>query len=791
VRTWTDQGRLECLRINARGDRRYRVDDLEAFLAEAARVGRRLPGRQSDGLEGVEERPPLRLVHDVGRGALAPATSDVEVPDARRRLEQSEALRRISRDLSAKLELEVVLGDLVDHAMTLFEADRGAVFLRERDGRYAPAVSRGLSQRYLDYVQAFRSPSIGAQALAEERCLAIVDYANDPRGAAVRSAVVQEGYDTVAAAPLVHDEQPLGLLMLYHDRRHPWQQSDMDVLDALAGQASLAISNARTYAQMATWAAQLQSIQQLGARLSRLSSVHEIALAIAAELRQLIDYHNVRVYKVIGDELEPVAWRGEIGEYTDEDAEQLRLKVGQGITGWVAANGVAQYLPDAAGDPRARTIPGTQDDLPESMLVAPLKFEDQVEGVIVLSKLGLHQFGDDELRLLEIYASLAAQALANADASERLAAQSTRLERQLRSQRDLLQITETILTTLDPAAVVSEIADRLGSLVSVDSLALYLIDPTGRELRPLIARGQYADLYMDHVLPLDGSLVGWAVRHGEAQLVPDQLTDPRVLPIKELGPVPGPLIVVPLRGPDTIIGGLILERLGSEAKFSEDEFELIKLYAAHVSIAMRNAEVHRAVEIRAQTDELTGLSNYRTFHEQLSKAVAQGVPFSLLMLDLDDFKSYNDRLGHQAGDALLQGIARALEKAGREADLVFRYGGDEFAMILPNTDASGIGAVAVAEKARRAVRSVVAGSLGRSGVPFAVTCSIGVATFPSDGRDASAMLLAADRACYVAKRSGRDRIATATEGLALAAEFLPMPPTPVDQPSVKGPVPTS
>jgi hypothetical protein len=224
VRTWTDQGRLECLRINARGDRRYRVDDLEAFLAEAARVGRRLPGRQGDALEPAEERPPLRLVHDVERGGLALApSSDAEVPDARRRLEQSEALRRISRDLSAKLELEVVLGDLVDHAMTLFEADRGAVFLRERDGRYAPAVSRGLSQRYLDYVQAFRSPSIGAQALAEQRCLAIVDYANDPRGAAVCAAVVQEGYDTVAAAPLVHDEQPLGLLMLYHDHRHPWQ----------------------------------------------------------------------------------------------------------------------------------------------------------------------------------------------------------------------------------------------------------------------------------------------------------------------------------------------------------------------------------------------------------------------------------------------------------------------------------------------------------------------------------------------------------------------------------------
>ena len=676
-----------------------------------------------------------------------------------------------------------MLGDLVDHAMVLFEADRGAVYQRQRDGRYLPVVARNLSRRYLEYVQTFRSPSLGAEVLAQRRSMAISDYANDPRGAALRTAVVQEGFDTVAAAPLVEEDEAVGLLVLYHDRRHPWSEADMEVLDALAGQASVAIGNARTYAQMVTWAAQLQSIHQLGARLSRLSTVREIGLTIAAELRQLIDYHNVRVYQIAGDELEPVAWRGEIGEYTDEFADQLRLKVGEGITGWVAREGVAQYLGDAAHDPRARTIPGTDAGLDESMLVAPMTFEDRVEGVIVLSKLGLHQFTEDDLRLLEIYASLAAQALANADASERLAAQSTRLEQQLRAQRELLEVTQTILTTLDPATVVNEIADRLGSLVSVDSLALFLYDTADEVLRPLIARGEDAEALMSIVVPAEESLMGWVVRTGEAALVADELTDPRVYHPAAIGPTPGALIAVPLGHADGVFGALLLERLGEEAAFSDDEFELIKLFAAHVDIALRNAEVHRAVEIQAQTDELTGLNNFRTFKQRLNDAVRRGEPFGLLMLDLDDFKSYNDSLGHQAGDALLQGIARALVRAGREADSVFRYGGDEFAVILPNTDAAGEGAVAVAEKARRAVRTVVAGSQDRGGGGSAVTCSIGVATFPADGVDANAMLLAADRACYVAKRGGRDRIATAAEGLALAAEFLPTAPTPVDQPT--------
>jgi putative methionine-R-sulfoxide reductase with GAF domain len=122
---------------------------------------------------------------------------------------------------------------------------------------------------------------------------------------------------------------------------------------ALATQASVAIKNAQNYEKMATWAAQLGSIQQLGVRLSRLTSDREIGLAIATELRTIIDYHNVRVYRLIDEDLIPVAMQGQVGEYVDETPEQLQVKFGQGITGWVAEHRVAQNLPDAATDSRA------------------------------------------------------------------------------------------------------------------------------------------------------------------------------------------------------------------------------------------------------------------------------------------------------------------------------------------------------------------------------------------------------------------------------------------------------
>jgi diguanylate cyclase (GGDEF)-like protein/excisionase family DNA binding protein len=527
----------------------------------------------------------------------------------------------------------------------------------------------------------------------------------------------------------------------------------------------------------AAWAAQLTSIQQLGARLNRLTSLEEIGRAIVAELRLLIEHDNVRVYRLAGEELIPIALEGRVGEYADETVDQLRSSVGHGITGWVAAHKVAQILPDAARDPRARTIPGTSDDLDESMILAPMVFDDAVLGVIVLTKLGLAQFRDDDLRLLEIYASFAAQALSNAQVTGELLTKSAAFERLLRSQRDLLSITESILATLDPHAVVREVADRLGELVGYENLAIEVVEGEGASPRPIMARGPHAAWLIRSPDGTETSVARWVTEQRQALLIPDELADPR-LRTHHQRRLDGSLIAVPLRGRGGPRGALILERLGSQDRFTEAEFELVQLFAGHVSIALQNAEVHRAVQIQAATDVLTGLLNHRTFKDRLDDQVAARGPFGLIMLDLDFFKHVNDSLGHQAGDRLLSDIARALEAASRDADQVFRYGGDEFAVILPGADAGG-----AMVTARRLLRAICA--LGDRGSPWSrrglsISASLGVATFPSDGRTAADMLLAADRACQVAKRTGRSRVSTAVEGLRLAEEFELKEPTPVD-----------
>jgi diguanylate cyclase (GGDEF)-like protein/excisionase family DNA binding protein len=699
--------------------------------------------------------------------------------DVAHQLQRADALRRVTSDIGSRLDLDEILERLADHALVLFSADRVGAFLFEENGGRRMAASRGLSQTWINAVSSVEGQTLGVAAIAARRPMFATHYADDPRAGDLRAAIIQEGFDTGCVAPLLDADKPeaLGILGVYHDQPHPWTDDELDTMAALATQATVAIKAARNYAQLATWAAQLQSIHALGARLNRLTSVKEIGSAIATELRQLIDYHNVRVYRLYGDDLEPVAMQGRVGEYEDETIENLKLKYGQGITGWVAEHRQAIRLDDAANEPRAKTIEGTEDDLDESMLLAPMLFEDEVLGVLVLSKLGLRQFRADDLRLLEIYASLAAQAMANADATEQLRHQSERLEQKVRGQRELLQITESILTTLDPPVLLGTIADRLGDLVGSDNVSIELIDQENGVLTPVVARGRDAEYYLQPWHAGEAGLATWVLENNEPVNVVDEFDDRRVLQPPS-GAIHGSLVCVPLRGRDGAIGVVTLERIGEGRVFSEDEFELVQLFAAQASIALQNAEVYLAVRRRAQTDVLTGLLNHGTFGQQLDSLIAAGEPFSLVMLDLDHFKPVNDGMGHQAGDLLLRQVADAIVAASRDSDRIYRYGGDEFALLLPRTDGTVVGPIA--ERVRAAVKGVVGPGSAWRGRARGLEASAGTASYPADGASAEEVLLAADRALFVSKRSGGGRVANAAEGMALAGEFTLQVPTPID-----------
>ncbi len=202
----------------------------------------------------------------------------------------------------------------------------------------------------------------------------------------------------------------------------------------------------------------------------------------------------------------------------------------------------------------------------------------------------------------------------------------------------------------------------------------------------------------------------------------------------------------------------LYDRLGAD-EFDDDDLVTLRTFAAHAAVAVENVRVHEEAQRLSLTDPLTGLWNYRYLRESIRREVERANRFgrmlSVLALDLDRFKDVNDTWGHTAGDAVLVEFARRVRGEIREVDLAFRQGGEEFVVLLPETDARG--AAIVAERLGAVVRDQPVPVNGHSGpVRVPVTVSIGVAVYPDHAATGQQVLDAADDALYAAKSAGRD-----------------------------------
>jgi diguanylate cyclase (GGDEF)-like protein len=650
--------------------------------------------------------------------------------------------------------------DVIDEAFTLFGVDRAGLWLYDAA---APtplhlAAHRGLSSEILDTIASLphRSATAGMAAL-RTREVRVLDPAMRRTNPVLRRVYRSIGVRAVCYVPLVFGEELLGLLVLYHREAYDWSANERDFARAFGDHMATAIGSARLAESSRTLAGRLRSIAGLAGRLSRFQDAEGIAWAIVAEAARLIECDSIRVYRVdpVAGMCEPVAFQGTFLGVQDPDPSSLRVAIGEGLTGWVAANGRPIRLDDAAADPRGRLVGKTTE--PESMLVVPMSYADTVHGVIVVSALGRGRFDADDETTLSIFAAYAAQALVNASSMERLRRQQTELELQLEGQRRLLEVNERLLSTLEPASVLDLIADSLKAIVPYDSLTVYRVDPSRAVRRAVIARDRFSDMILAHESPLGPGITGWVIEHGEAVLANEAHLDPRSVQVPGTPFEPEAMIVVPLLVNRSTIGTLNVGRMGeAEASFTLNEFELVKLFAGQASIALQNAEAHGEVRVRAEQDALTGLRNHGAFQRELLDAIEGGPnQFAVLMLDLDAFKAFNDSRGHPAGDALLVDIAAAMEASTRDTDRLYRYGGDEFAAILPGADR--LVAHEVADRIRRAVAER-SSSIG--GPPIAI--SAGIACFPFDGTTKDELVAVADRALYLVKPADRGR----PEGLA-------------------------
>lgn len=653
-------------------------------------------------------------------------------------------------------------------------ADGAAFWREEPDHSLVLTASRSISP---DVLEAFdRHVVTPLQSIMQrwpESPLVAVPL-NDPTNPIVeeiRQLTDREGILGLAGVPCRIPGDMLGILIVVHRRPHPWTVRDLGLATGLAGQLATAMQNARLYASIRSLANRLAAIHELSLRLNQLRDVSAIGDAIVAEVGRLVDCDTVRVYRLDREgAFRPVAASGTFLGISSPPLEALAGGHGETLPGWVAKRNEPLIIPDASVERRSifRSTFG-----PESLLLVPMAYGESVQGVLVVSKAGVDRYGPDDQQALSIFARYAAQAIVNADNIEELERQHDLLENQVAAERRLLAVSEQLVSTLDPRRVLEQIAETIGTVVHYDRLTIYRRDADTGAIGSVLTRTGSDE--SGAALPAGGSvdegLTSWVIGRGDAVCandVPEETLAAGPEDAADLSPAgaraghPSALrgarearatqniIVVPLRVHGEVVGSLNLTRVGGvEAHFGDHEFELSKLFASQASIALQNAETHVTVSSRADLDALTGLRNHGTFQRDLAAMVEVGQPFSLLMMDLDSFKSFNDTYGHPAGDTLLQAVARAIVSATRQNDRAYRYGGDEFALIL--FGARRAHAEEVAGRVRLAV-SEGAQDSSAGGLGVRVTASVGAAHWPADGRSQAALVEAADAALYRAKR---------------------------------------
>ncbi len=342
--------------------------------------------------------------------------------------------------------------------------------------------------------------------------------------------------------------------------------------------------------------------------------------------------------------------------------------------------------------------------------------------------------------------------------SDELAARLAELERSRdEARQSLARLGRTLSSSLDLDRTLAVVVETAIQTLAADRGLLRLYTPERDALYVKVGRGVGRNVPR---LAVGEGVAGAVARVG----TPVRLPDPGAPTPAPGEPVGAAQLAVPMIGRGRVIGVLSLLRDDGDRPFTQDDLDTVRSFAAQASVAIENVLLHQEAQRLSVTDPLTGLWNFRYFQLQADRELESAArferPLSLVIADLDHFKTVNDEFGHQVGDEVLITVARRIQAATRVPDVVARYGGEEFVVLLPGTDLEG--AVATAERIRAAVSGAAVAVEVDAALPgLAVTCSLGVATHPQHGTTVARLLRSADGAMYAAKARGRNRVVEA------------------------------
>ncbi|MBV8205205.1 MAG: sensor domain-containing diguanylate cyclase [Acidobacteria bacterium] len=338
--------------------------------------------------------------------------------------------------------------------------------------------------------------------------------------------------------------------------------------------------------------------------------------------------------------------------------------------------------------------------------------------------------------------------------------------RQLHELSIFHDVAKALTSSLELSAVLQTIMDKVAEFFRPDTWSLLMVDEHRNELYFAIAVGDAAEMLKTVRLRIGEGIAGWVAKKGEPMIAPDVTHDPRFTRrVDDLtNQETRSIICLPLIARDRVLGVIQLINVGMGA-FGESELFFLRSLCDFAAIAIDNARSVERIQELTVTDDCTGLFNarhlYKTLDAEVYRSSRFGYEFSVIFLDLDRFKLVNDTHGHLVGSKLLHEVGQVIKQNLRLIDFAFRYGGDEFVVLLPQTSKQQ------ATIACRRLLDVIRGYqfLHQEGLDLAVRASCGVATFPGDASTAHEIIRQADEMMYVVKNTSRDNIAVTNIGL--------------------------
>src|SRR5437868_10049115 len=651
------------------------------------------------------------------------------------------------------VDLVPSMQSILDRLVAPLPTNRAVICISERWRAVLPSVQLGFSPEFAANLDASGAGEYVCE-LAYRRG-GFVTFRNVPdmneplpafpggRFEQFRQVLAAEDIRNVTAVSLQTREHNFGVILFPHAERQLFGASNLRLLIGLALQIGLTLENYVVMHDAQRRTTEYELLTQIGQAISSRLDQDEVLRTIQKELGQIFDTSNFYIAFQENDEI-----RFELETEKHQVLPKRSRKVSNGLTELIIRTGQALLIRSDLEKTRERLgIAQISGPPAKCFCGAPIMLGGKPAGAMVaMNTEREYVFQQRDLEVMQTAAGQLSVAVENA----RLFAEELRRSRQLSF---LNSISKTAISSEDAEQMLADIVAEIQKAFRFDHIGIGILDYVTKDIEIKAEAGSTAQAKGKRI-PLGVGIVGRVARSNERALLQNAAQGQ----VSGVLPESRAVLCIPITYGESLLGVLNVESREENA-FLPQDVPIMSTLADLLATALHNAFVFQKLQQQSITDGLTGIKTRRFFWEALSsewkRASRSGRPFSVVLMDLDKFKEVNDNLGHLEGDLVLARIGRLLEQKCRQSNVVARYGGDEFIILMPETGTEQ--AQILAERLRLWVSTDPV--LQEHGI----TGSFGVASFPLHGFSAEDLIRVADRGMYVSKHAGGDRVSVAED----------------------------